>query len=511
MAVSAEQRARHQELASATLERGTEKEKTEVTYTPVLPPYDHQRRAVDIAGDRAGYGFLMEMGTGKSKVFLDNALPLYDKGMRRIVVLAPKGMYANWPNIEIPKHTPDFYREKMIVHMWEGGGSAKEQRALQRMLEKGDGAIRVLVMNIEAVSASQRAVKFLQEFMAGEPCIIGVDESSTIKNPSAARTKTLLKLRDLARWRRIMTGTPLTRDPLDLFSQFEFLYPQCLGERNFFAFRRRYAVLEEKNFGGRKVQIPVSFRDVEHLGRIVRTHSFVATKEECLDLPPKVYQTRYVEMTEQQERMYHSLKEYCVAQIGTDTFVSATVVITQILRLYQILLGRAVDEEGGTTHIPTRRMEGVDAIIDETSGKIIWWCSYRDDVSVLVEHLRRRGRRVVQYDGGVDREGRADAVEEFQNGAADDFVGTVHTGGYGITLTAARTVVYFSNSPDAEKRWQSEDRAHRIGQTGSVLYIDLVVKGTVEEKFIALLKKKKSLSDSVMVEQELRHLLVGPD
>lgn len=484
---------------------------SQITYTPVLPMYDHQRRALTAGWDRQGYGFLMEMGTGKSKVLIDNMCMLHSVGMRRVVILAPKGMYANWPNIELPKHVPEQFRNMMMVHMWEGGHSKTELASLAKMLGEDDGVIRVLVMNTEAVSMSQRAVEFLEQFVAQEPCLMAVDESSTIKNPDAVRTKTIIRIGRLCKWRRIMTGSPLTRDPLDLWAQFEFLAPACLGERNFYGFKRRYAILEEKNFGGRRVQIPVAFRDVDHLGRLVRVHAFVATKDECLDLPPKVYETRYVEMTDEQRRLYDSLKLFCVAQIGTDTFVSATVVITQILRLYQILLGRVVDEDGVVSPVPTKRMGAVDDIVDESQGKIIWWCSYRDDVTNLVKHLRSRGREVVQYDGGTSSEDRALAVERFQNGSAQDFVGTVHTGGYGITLTAARTVVYFSNSPDAEKRWQSEDRAHRIGQTGSVLYIDIVVKDSVEERFIALLKKKKDLSDMVMIEQDLRQLLVGPD
>lgn len=488
-----------------------EKAVTEI-YTPVFPPFDHQRRAIVAGWDREAYGLLMEMGTGKSKVFIDNMCMLYSRGMRRAVILAPKGMYANWPNIEIPKHVPPMFRDMMLVHMWEGGHSRREQEALVEMLRTGDGRIRVLVMNVEALSMSQRAVKYLEQFVTRlEPCLFGVDESSTIKNPTSVRTKTIIKIGRHAEWRRIMTGTPLTRDPLDLWSQFEFLAPACLGQSDFFAFKKRYAILEQKTFGGRKVDIPVGFRDVDHLGRLIRVHAFVATKEECLDLPPKIYQIWNVEMTEQQARLYRDLKEFCVAQIGTDTYMSVTVVVTQILRLYQILLGRAVDEDGNVTKIPTRRMEAVRRIVEESSGKIIWWCSYREDVADLVAHLRSLGRTVVQYDGGTSRDDRAAAVEMFQNGATDDFVGTVHTGGYGITLTAARTVVYYSNSPDAEKRWQSEDRAHRIGQTGSVLYIDLVTAGTVEARFIEILKKKKSLSDMVMLEQELRQLLVGPD
>lgn len=482
------------------------------TYTPVLPMYDHQRRALTAGWDRQAYGYLMEMGTGKSKVLIDNMCMLYAEGMRRAVILAPKGMYANWPNIELPKHVPESFKNLMRVHMWRGGHSRQEQQELVEMLRGGDGSIRVLVMNVEALSMSQRAVKYLEQFVTRlEPCLMAVDESSTIKNPTAVRTKTIIKIGRHCEWRRIMTGSPLTRDPLDLWSQFEFLAPALLGQSNFFAFKKRYAILEQKEFGGRRVDIAVGFRDVDHLGRLVRVHSFVATKEECLDLPPKIYQIRHVEMTEQQARLYRDLKEFCVAQIGTDKYVSATVVVTQILRLYQILLGRVVDEEGGTTYIDTNRLAAVDDIIEESQGKIIWWCSYREDVTRLVEHLRKRGRTVVQYDGGTSQADRAMGVEMFQNGAADDFVGTVHTGGYGITLTAARTVVYFSNSPDAEKRWQSEDRAHRIGQTGSVLYIDLVTRGTVEERFIEILKKKKSLSDLVMIEQELRQLLVGPD
>jgi len=488
-----------------------------LSYVPKTDPYKHQRVVLERSWDKPGYGYLMEMGTGKSKVCVDNLCMLREThGLRRVLIIAPKGTYANWFHKELPAHMPDRHLNTSITHLWQGGGSRTEQQRLPNLL-KNDEFMKILVMNTEAISMSPKAMDFAERFVRVGECLVIVDESSTIKNPQAIRTKKIIKLGRLAKWKRIATGSPVTRSPLDLWSQFEFLEPNCLGFKSFYSFRARFAIVEQKNFGGRSIDVVVGHRDTDVLSNIVARKAFVIRKEDCLDLPPKVYETRYIQLTPEQERLYAELKEWATVQLDSGAFATATQIITQILRLHQIVCGHVVDEQGNVSDVPTNRLDDLKSIIEETTGRNIIWCNYRRDVDQVVAHLEKMGRKVVRYDGGTSQEQRAEAIYRFQGKAAvvqngqvvgervcpdhyraDDFVGTPHAGGYGITLTEANTVIYYSNSYDLEKRLQSEDRAHRIGQTKSVLYIDMVAKGTIEEKIVEALRRKESLANLIM-------------
>jgi SNF2 family DNA or RNA helicase len=479
-----------------------------MSYIPKMPHYSHQREALERSWHRDSYGLLLEMGTGKSKVLIDNICMLRESsGLSRALIIAPKGMYANWTNKEIPTHLPDRHAQTTIMHRWQGGGSTAEQKIITRFM-RDDDSLKILVMNTEAFSMSSRAREVAEKFVRVGRCLVGVDESSTIKNPDAKRTKRIIKLGRIAQWRRILTGTPVTRSPLDLWAQFEFLEAGGLGYKSFYSFRARYAVMEKKEFGGRSIDVVVGHRDTEHLSRLVAVRASVVRKEDCLDLPPKVYVTRYVEMTDEQRRLYDELRDYCTVELERGVYMTTTQVIVQLLRLHQIVCGHAVSESGDVRDIDTNRLDSLQELVEETTGRNIIWCSYRRDIEKVAARLRSMGRRVVVYMGGVSEEDRADAVFRFQgesNGRicpdhirADDFVGTPASGGYGLTLTKASTVIYYSNNYDLEKRLQSEDRAHRIGQTKSVLYVDMMCRDTVEQKIIEALHRKETLANMIM-------------
>lgn len=484
-------------------------------YEPKTEPYPHQREAVNAAWGRTGYGFLMEMGTGKSKVIVDELSALWERGrIDTAVIFAPKGVYGNWPRKEIPQHMPDRVREHSHVHLWRGGGSATERRQLESL--RRSQKLVILAVNIEAVSQSQRAMTEVRTFIEARRAVyIAVDEASTIKNPRAQRTKNLIdlgRIRTVA-YRRIATGSPVPRGPLDLFSQFEFLLPQCLGFSSFYPFRARYAVTKKKQFAGKletdertgeirrksqDVEVVVAYQRIDELTQRVAQHAIVKRKEDCLSLPPKIFTTRDVELTPEQQRAYDELRDWAVTELDSGAFASVQAVITQLLRLHQISCGHVTDEQGVLHTLPSNRPRILQEIAEEAGDKIITWCQYRPDIERAAAALRDMGRRVVEYHGGTSTDDRSRAILEFQEGDADDFVGTPHAGGYGITLTRARTCVYYSNGYDLEKRMQSEDRAHRIGQEFPVTYVDMIARGTVDEKIIEALLKKQSIADMIM-------------
>lgn len=453
--------------------------------------------------------------TGKSKIFIDNGCILFEANeIDTIFILAPKGVYQNWVNKEIPAHMPDRILKNAKIHLWRGGHTRTEWKELEEICTESPGKLRIFVANLEAVAGGDKLEKWALRFLKSGRCLMGIDEASRIKNPTAKTTKICIRWGRLAEYRRIMTGTPVPRSPLDLWAQCEFLESGCLGYRNFFLFRAKYAIMEKKMFGGREIQIVVGHRYTDQLSNTLSGIATIIRKEDCLDLPPKVFEEWEVTLTPEQTRVYTELKTFATSELEAGKFVTSTTVITTLLRMQQIVCGYVPDEHGTLHRIPTNRPAQLLNAMEERKGeKTIIWCNFREDIELVREALEKDGFKVVTYHGGTSTEDRAEAIYRFQGeragpGGATDycspdqqaevFLGTEHAGGYGITLTAADMVIYYSNGFDLEKRLQSEDRAHRIGQTRSVTYIDMVARGTVDEKVITALKKKEQLANIIM-------------
>ena len=466
-------------------------------------PYEHQLKALEKSWASDTYALFMEMGTGKSKVLVDNIAMLYDRGaIKGALIVAPKGVYKNWDQIEFPVHLPDHVEHTKVL--WEPTITKKKQAELDTLFDdKGD--LKILIMNVEAFSTTKGldfARSFLNIFVGR--ALIGIDESTTIKNPTAKRTKNILKLADLAKYRRILTGSPVTKSPLDLFSQCEFLDPYHLGHASYYSFRARYANMVKRNFGGRQVQLVVSYRRLDELADILDKFSYRVLKEDCLDLPEKVFTKRLVELTPEQDKAYKQMKQMALAMLDNGEVMTTVNVMTQLMRLHQITCGHFKADDGTTTALKNNRIDALMQLLEETEGKVIIWANYREDIKNIVESLKKAygEASTVEYHGGVDATLRQDNIAQFQekNSPTRYFVGNAQTGGYGITLTAANTVVYYSNSYDLEKRLQSEDRAHRIGQTGSVTYVDLIAEKTIDERIVKALRSKINIANEIMGE-----------
>tara|TARA_Y100000813_G_scaffold1422_1_gene1118 strand:+ start:2732 stop:4177 length:1446 start_codon:yes stop_codon:yes gene_type:complete len=465
-------------------------------------PYEHQLQALEKSWAQDTYALFMEMGTGKSKVLVDNIAMLYDRGaVRGALIIAPKGVYKNWNDIEFPTHMPEHVEYTKVL--WEPNITKKKQHELDTLFVDDD-KLKVLIMNVEAFSTSKGldfAHSFLNIFVGR--ALIGIDESTTIKNPTAKRTKNILKIADLAKYRRILTGSPVTKSPLDLYSQCEFLDPYHLGHQSYYSFRARYANMIDRNFGGRRVQIVGSYRRLPELTEKLEKFSYRVLKEDCLDLPPKVFTKRIIELTDEQKKVYAQMKREAVAELEGKV-MSTMNVMTQLMRLHQVTCGHFKADDDTITEIKNNRIDSLLELLEETEGKVIIWANYRADIKNIVTALKKAygEASTVEYHGGVDPTLRQDNIAQFQqkNSPTRYFVGNAQTGGYGITLTAANTVVYYSNSYDLEKRLQSEDRAHRIGQTGSVTYVDLMAENTIDERIVKALRKKINLANEIMGE-----------
>ena len=477
-------------------------------------PYEHQLESLRQSQGRRSFGLLMEMGAGKSKTAIDEMCDLWSAGLvDRVLIVSGKGSYANWTNNELPTHMWDSV--EWTDHLWQNTGNMRERDDLAYLVsDLGRRVMRILVVNIEALGASQRAQKIVSDFVRGGRTIIVMDESTLIKNHEAIRTKFMIRMGDIAEYRRILTGSPVTRDPLDLWGQFRFLGDGLLGFRSFFAFRARYCVMQAVQVGTRSVQKPVAFVNLEELAERVAQYSYRVTKEQCLDLPPKVYQFRNVEMTDEQRRLYESMRRMALALLqhedGSESLATSKTAMSTLLKLHQMLCGYVRDDEGIVHRIANNRISALKETVEEfgTPSTIVW-CAYRLDVDAVCEALCQvHGReRVVSYDGRTDTAGRAEAVRRFQSGEATFFVSTPHTGGRGITLTRGTLVVYYSNTHDLELRLQSEDRPHRIGQEHPVNYVDLRVLRTVDDKMVAALRAKIDIA-TIITGDKLKEWLI---
>jgi len=474
-----------------------------VNYKFKTKPFDHQQTALDAAGSKGSFGFFMEMGTGKSKVLIDNMGKLFLEGkINFALVIAPKGVYRNWVAKEIPQHMSDDVPLRVI--RWVASPNKKQTEEI-RSIAKGFAGLTVFVMNVEAFSSAkgQTVGKWMAKNL-GKYGMIAIDESTTIKNPKAKRTKALMDIADGFSYKRLLTGSPITKSPLDIYAQAEFLQRGMLGD-SYWAFQGRYAVTKQQKMGARSFTQIVGYRYLDELTEKIATFSYRVLKKECLDLPDKTYTVRYVTLTPEQVKMYNDISRQAMLLLDNGELVSAPAVITQLLRLQQILSGHIKTDEGDIEYFPTKRTDALKEIMNEHHGKAIIWSRFRHDIKSITSMLNKEfgPGSAAAYFGDTKDDERLAIVQNFQdpNHPLKYFVGNPATAGYGLTLTEANLVVYYANDFNLETRIQSEDRAHRIGQKNPVTYIDLISEGTIDERIVEALRNKINIGALVLGEK----------
>ena len=464
-------------------------------------PYAHQLKALEMSCDKEVFAYFMEMGTGKSKVLIDNVSMLYDKGkINGVVIVAPKGVYKTWYETEIPTHMANHIEYEAVL--WQSNINKKQEKELSKLFKTGH-QLHVLIVNVEALS-TKKGVDFVAKFISCHETLMAIDESTTIKNPDAKRTKSICRLGRLTKYRRILTGSPVTKSPLDLYKQCEFLDPWLLGHQSYYGFRTRYAVMKTANFGGRSVQIVVGYKNIPELSDKLTNFSFRVLKDDCLDLPAKTYTKRVIQLTPEQEKLYQQMKKSALAVMNSKLSTTATA-MTQLMRLQQITCGHFKADDGSIQEIKNNRIVELMDTLEEIQGKVVIWAHWRNDIATIVKHVKEEygDNSFVTYFGDTSVEDRQKAIKKIQDPKSPVrfIIGTPQTGGYGITLTGASTMIYYSNGYDLEKRMQSEARIDRIGQKMPMTYIDIMCEKTVDEKIVKALRKKVNIATQVMGEQ----------
>jgi len=463
-------------------------------------PYKHQLTALEKSWNKENFAYFMEMGTGKTKVLIDNIAMLYDKGkIDGALIIAPKGVVKTWYEQELPTHLPSHIEN--VTVLWQPNITKTQREKLESLFEI-ETAFHILIMNVESLS-TDKGVKFASKFVNSHKTLMAIDESTTIKTPTAKRTKNIIGIGKLAKYKRIMTGSPITKNPLDLYTQCEFLDPWLLDFTSYYAFRNRYAEMKTMHIHGRSIQVISEFKNLGELSETVKNFSYRVLKEDCLDLPDKIFIKRHVSLTPDQKKIYEQMKKAAMAVLEGKVTTTMTV-LTQLMRLHQITCGHFIADDGSTQSVDSNRLNELMNILEETEGKAIIWANYQLSVGEIIQRIIKEYGEdsYVHYYGLTPQEDRQDFIRKFQNDPKCRFlIGTPQTGGYGITLTQANTVIYYSNSYDLEKRLQSEDRAHRIGQKKPVTYVDLIAEDTVDEKIVKALRNKINIASEVMGEE----------
>lgn len=469
-------------------------------------PFAHQAEVWEASRDLNAFAAFWEQGTGKSKLTIDTLGHLYTEGeVDAAIIVAPNGVHRNWITDELPTHlSPDI---PLLAHAYSApSASAKWHDAAVSGLITHRG-LPLLAISYDAWM-TDKGKKAVWNMMRKRRVLLALDESHRIKTPSARRTRSILAGGKHAPYRRVLSGTPVTNGPFDIYTQVAFLDPEFwrreLDIGSFTAFKSFFGVWDKgwNNAQKREFDMLVGYQNLDHLADAIKLISSRVTKDDVLDLPPKLFTKRYYEMSPAQRRVYDSVEGEFMAWLDSGELVTAPLAITRMLRLQQVLCGYIpVDGEDEPTELIERdknpRLKLLRDTMEDVNGKSIIWATWTRDIEMILHMLRDMGRNPVRYDGRVSDDERQRAKDAFKHGDATDFVANSQMS-EGLTLNEAKTTIYYNNSYKLIDRLQTEDRNHRIGQDDHVTYVDLVCPGTRDERAIDALVAKLDVANVIM-------------
>ncbi len=496
-------------------------------------PYSHQYKGLLKTYRAPCFAITWEPRVGKTKMILDTAaLAFLRKSITGLAIVAPKGVDRNWLEDEIKIHFPDNIPHQCLLYRSADVRAAWWQNAYKDLL--AFPGLAILALNVDACARTNGRAA-LQKFLDQKKSLLVFDESADGKTPNSARTKALHHLSKRAKARRILDGTPSAENPLELFAQYRFLSSEITGFSNFTSFKARYAVYEDaytfdKGTGGtRKRPQLVSYAHLDELTARIAPYTDRVRRDEVFDMPAKVYQKERYQLSDEQARVYHELREQYRTELKSGATITAANVLVRYLRLQQVLSNRFPSERymlctacngGGCSvcgdagvienksreegHIidntSHRRLEALERVITTARARAqptIVWCRFRTEANDIVRLALNHGRKVARYDGTCTDDEKFNAKRDFQNGVLDFIVGSAPAGGRGITLSRAQLLIYYSNFFSLRLRLQSEDRAEAPGKKEGTDIVDIVAEQTIDEDLITALRGKKVLSDMI--------------
>lgn len=459
--------------------------------------FRHQVRAANMAliqlssKPSAGFGLLFEMGCGKTLTAVAIMGALYrQRKITRVLVVAPSSVCSVWPH-DLAAFAAFPYEVRVLL-----GEKKQRLEALHSLTDYPNTANRLLVAVINYEATHREDIFEALDGYAAD--LIICDESQRIKNPRAAQSRAVQMLGDRAACRLILSGTPVQNSAIDLYSQYRFLDPGVFGA-NFYAFRNRYCQMG--GYGGHEV---VGYQHMDELTRKEHSIALRVTKTECLDLPGQTFVRRYVQLEPAARRLYTQIARASCAELENGEHVTASIVLTKLLRLMQ-LTGGFVQADGGDRPRPTGSAK-LDALADiledyvqEAGQKLVVFARFRPEIAAICQLLEQRGIRYGRIDGEVPMDQRGAIVETFQQDpGVKVFVAQIQTAGLGITLHAASAAVFYSLDFNYANYAQALARIHRIGQAQPVTYIHLLAEHTVDERVLDALERKEDLARTIV-------------
>lgn len=474
----------------------TDKSDGRLRYSYKTKPFSHQKKALTKLLKLEGRGaLLMEMGTGKTKVAIDWAgLGFYNWDVRKVLVVAPLSVLSVWPR-QIKQHSSAPYR------VFRLHGSTRDRvRMLQLLVHPAgadDSRITWAVINYEGLwreSAEGSVEKLLQEWA---PDVIIYDESHRLKSHSSRQSRAAERISQVARHRLLLTGTPLTKAPLDFYGQFRAMDQKAFGGMSWFTFKFTYGVWA--GLGKYKL---VKYKRLPLLTKIVRRWSYRIKKSQCLDLPPKVYVDVPVTLSEREKKVYDEMAKEMIAELE-EAPATAAIAAVKLIRLSQITSGFVKDVEKRIITLGDSKLRAcMDLVHDmlEEGHKIVIFCRFTHDIEKLAEALSSDKTKFRILSGSVPPKRRDSIIEEFQTDPeVKVFIAQIQAGSLGIELTAADVAIYFSMNYNAGDYWQSQDRLHRHGQNSDkVTYYRLVVPKTIDQIVFEVLEHKGKVAEYVL-------------
>lgn len=405
-----------------------------------------------------------------------------------VLIVAPTSVCAVWPKEFEDAAT---FKFKVNVLLGDKKQRLRELEALKAFPFK---ALKVAVINYESTWRDE----IFEALLDWKPDMVIADESQRIKTHDAQQSKAMHKLGDVAKYKLILSGTPVQNNAIDIFSQYRFLDPTVFG-MNFYAFRNRYAIMG--GFSNRQI---VGYKDLDELIRKEHSIAYRVTKEEALDLPEQTFITRNIRMNTKDRNLYDQIRRNSFAELESGGQVTAPTVLTKLLRLQQFTGGFIQADEGDKPELVFRgKLDALEDILEdyviEAEKKLVVFCRFRPEIDLIQRLLDRRKIRYCSIYGDIKIDDRGDIVKEFQtNPKVKVFLAQIDTAGLGITLTAADTCVYYSVNFNYAAYSQSLARIHRIGQRNRCTYIHLVVEKTIDETVLKALAKKEDLAKTVV-------------
>lgn len=412
--------------------------------------------------------------------------------VKKVLIVAPTSVCAVWP-----KEFNDYANFKYTVKVLLGNKKSRI-KALDDLDKFPFEALKVAVINYESTWRED----IFDRLLAFDADLIIADESQRIKTHDAAQSKAMHQLGDKARYKLILSGTPVQNEAVDIFSQYRFLDPTIFG-RNFYAFRGRYCVM-----GGFNRKQIVQYRDLDALIKKEHSIAYRVTKDEALDLPEQTFENRYITLSKKERNIYDKLRRDSFTELDGGGTITATTVLTKLLRLQQFTGGFLVEDDAARPQLVSRGK--LDALADilqdyvvEGKKKLVIFARFIPEVMEIINLsngiIGKYGMNTVSIYGDIKKELRGDIVQQFQTDPMTTvFVGQIDTAGTGITLTAADTCVYYSENFNYATYEQSLSRIHRIGQRNACLYIHLVAEKTVDELILKALAAKEDLAKSIV-------------